>query len=63
MKIYVAITGLLFGLLTAVHIWRVAEEGVGLLKSPWWVLVTAIAAAMCLWAARLVWQANRRGKS
>ena len=32
---------------------QLAEEGTGLLKDPWWVLLTAIAAGMSVWAWRL----------
>ncbi len=50
MKAYVTTTGLVFGLLTIVHIWRVIEEGSQLAKDPWWVLITAAAAALSIWA-------------
>ena len=54
MKAYVAVTGALFGLLTLVHLWRFVEEGARLAKDPWYVLITAAAAALCLWALRLL---------
>jgi hypothetical protein len=54
MKAYVMTTGVLFGLLTVVHVWRVLEEGPGLAADPWYVLTTLAAAALCLWAWRLV---------
>ena len=47
-------TGILFGLLTLVHLWRVLEEGPGLATNPWYVLITLVAAALCVWAFRLL---------
>ncbi len=60
MKAYVVTTGAVFGLLTLAHIWRVIEEGPHLVKEPWYVLITAAAAALCLWAFRLLWLERRR---
>jgi hypothetical protein len=54
MKAYVMTTGILFGLLTAAHVWRVFEEGSRLARDPWYVLVTLAAAVLCLWAWRLL---------
>jgi hypothetical protein len=54
MKAYVMTTGVLFGLLTVVHVWRVFTEGPRLASDPWYVLITLAAAALCLWAWRLV---------
>ena len=58
MKAYVITTGLVFGLLTVAHVARVMAEGVGLLGNPWWVLVTVISGALCVWACRLLWRAR-----
>lgn len=58
MKPYVITTGAVFGLLTLAHIWRVIAEGPRVL-SPWWVSITVAAAALCLWAVRLVWLSKR----
>lgn len=60
MKAYVTITGVVFGLLALVHVWRAIAEGPQLATDPWFLLITAIAAAMSLWAFRLVWVASRR---
>jgi hypothetical protein len=60
MKTYVTSTGLLFGLLTVVHIWRAAEEGARLARDPWYVLITVAAAALSWWAWRLVRRASGR---
>jgi hypothetical protein len=58
MKAYVIITGVVFGLLTLAHVWRIIEEGPRVLN-PWWILITVAAAAICLWAWRLVWLSKR----
>jgi hypothetical protein len=59
MKAYVITTGAVFGLLTLAHIWRVIEEGPHLMKEVPWVLITVAAAALCLWACRLIWRSSR----
>ena len=55
MKAYVITTGAVFGLLTAAHIWRAVEEGPHLATDPWFLLITATASALSLWAGRLLW--------
>jgi len=54
MKAYVRTTAVLFALLVVVHIWRAVEEGPHLLTDPWYILITATAAALCLWAWRVL---------
>ena len=50
MKAYVMTTGVLFGLLVVAHIWRVADEGAGVARDPWFIFITALGAALCFWA-------------
>ena len=57
MKVYVITTGAVFGLLTLAHIWRAVVEP-HLATEPWYVLITAFAAALCLWAVRLLLRAR-----
>jgi hypothetical protein len=57
MKTYLAITGLLFGLLTVVHIWRMFVEPGS--RDPWLVLITIASAALGVWALRLFTRASR----
>ena len=59
MKTYVMTTGVVFGLLTLAHIWRGIEEGPRLATDPWFILFTVAAAALCLWAVRLLWRSPR----
>jgi hypothetical protein len=54
MKAYVWTTGVIFGLLTVAHVWRVIEEGMDLAMDPWYVLITMATAALCIWAWRLL---------
>ena len=54
MRAYVMTTGVLFGLITLAHVWRVIEEDRGLAIDPWFVLLTVATAALCLWAWRLL---------
>ncbi len=54
MKAYVITTGTVFALIFAAHIWRAVAEGPALAKNPIFVLLTAAAAALALWAWRAV---------
>lgn len=54
MKAYLATTGTVFGLIVLVHVLRVFVEGMHVLTDPWWVGLTAAAAALCIWAFRLL---------
>ena len=57
MKIYVGVTGALFGLVTLIHIWRMVEEGPRMAEAPWYILITATTAALCVWG---FWLLRRR---
>ena len=59
MKAYLITTGAVFGLLTLAHIWRIVAEEPHLAREPWFVLITMVAAALCLWAWRLLWFSSR----
>jgi hypothetical protein len=59
MKAYVMTTGAVFGLLTLTHLWRAIDEGRHLATEPSFVLVTIAAAALCVWALRLLQLAAR----
>lgn len=50
MRAYVTTTGVVFGLLFVLHIWRVIVEGTQLARDPFWILITAAAAALSIWA-------------
>ena len=54
MRTYVAITGVLFGLITVAHIWRIVAEGSRMATQPFFVLMTAVSTAFALWAIRLL---------
>jgi hypothetical protein len=58
-KSYIVTTGSVFGLIVAAHVWRVLEEGSHLATEPSFILLTAAAAALCLWACRLLWTTSR----
>jgi hypothetical protein len=55
MKAYVVTTGSLFGLIVGAHVWRALAEGPHLAAEPFFILMTVAAAALCLWACRLLW--------
>ncbi len=52
-------TGALFGLLTLAHLWRIIAEGLHLATDPWYVLITIVAGALCVWAWRVLRLAAR----
>ncbi|HEU5182257.1 MAG TPA: hypothetical protein VFW45_15840 [Candidatus Polarisedimenticolia bacterium] len=55
MRGYVRITGAIFGLVTLLHIWRIGVER-NLATDPWFLLLTAVALSLCVWAWRLLRQ-------
>jgi hypothetical protein len=54
MKAYVMTTGAVFGLITLAHILRVVAEGPRLVSEPFFVLITVLSTALCLWAWRVL---------
>ena len=54
MKAYVVTTGALFGLLVVAHVWRALAEGPRIATDPWFILITALAGGLCLWAWRVL---------
>jgi hypothetical protein len=58
MRAYVVATGVIFGLLTVIHIWRMIEEP-HLVREPIFILVTAGAAALSI----VAWSIARRSKA
>ena len=61
MKAYIGVTGTIFGLITLAHIWRVLAESSRLATDPWYVLLTVLSAALCIWAFRLLLASRARG--
>ncbi len=54
MKAYIITSGVIFGLITAAHIWRIAIEGSRLAADPFFIVLTLLAAALCAWAFRVL---------
>jgi hypothetical protein len=52
MRTYVIVVGVIFGLLTVVHIWRIVEEP-DLVSDPWFMSFTVGAAVLGLAAWRV----------
>lgn len=59
MKAYVVTAGTVFGLITLAHIWRFFAENPRMAPNPWFLLITVVAAALSIWAWRLVWLSSR----
>ena len=47
-------TGTVFGLITVAHVLRIFTEGRHVATDPWFVLLTVAAAALGIWAWRLL---------
>ena len=62
MKSYIITTGTVFGLITAAHIWRIVAEWPRFAKDPGYILLTLLAAGLCLWAWRLLRLSARPSK-
>ncbi|HEY9382860.1 MAG TPA: hypothetical protein VIP80_05030 [Gemmatimonadales bacterium] len=54
MRAYVMTTGIVFGVLAAIHVWRFIEEGSQVARNPFFLAITIVAAGLCLWAVRLL---------
>lgn len=50
MKAYVITSGAIFGLLAVAHVLRIIGEDARLVSDPFYVTITAAAAALCAWA-------------
>ena len=61
MKAYLLTTGLLFALLTVVHVWRAIAESSSLARDPWYILITLLSAAFSAWAFGLLRRVERNG--
>ena len=53
MKAYVITTGLVFGLLTVAHLWRIIVEK-PVATNPIYLLITSLSAALFVWALWLL---------
>jgi len=54
MKAYVVTSGAIFALVTVAHVWRMIEEGSRVAGEPGYLLLTAAAAGLALWAWSLL---------
>jgi hypothetical protein len=58
-KAYLITSGVIFGLIPVLHVWKAIAEGPQTAKNPVFILSTATAAGMCVWA---FWLASRRSR-
>jgi hypothetical protein len=54
MRAYIVTTSIVFGLLVLAHIARGIAEGPHVVKDPFFMLSTFVAAGLCVWACRLL---------
>jgi hypothetical protein len=53
MRAYLATTGILFAVLVAAHLWRMALEP-SLTRDPWYLILSVVAAGLSIWAFSLL---------
>jgi hypothetical protein len=58
MKAFLVTSGTIFGLMVVVHGARIVAEP-HLAREPWFMIITALSAALSFWAWRLFWQSRR----
>ena len=58
MRTYLATTGILFAIVAVAHLWRATIER-NLVRDPWFVLLSVLAAALSIWAFTLFRRAPR----
>ncbi len=63
MRAYTLVTGLVFGLLVAAHVARVAVEGVHVLQDVFFVASTLIAVTLSAWSAKLLLGSRQQSPS
>ena len=54
MRRYIMASGALFGLLALIHVARLAMEGAGPLRDPFFIMITLLAAGLATWAVLLL---------
>ncbi len=59
MKAYVVTTGVIFGLLVVMHVWRALAEGMSLAREPIFIAFTLVSAALSAWACGLILRSRR----
>lgn len=63
MKAYLITTSAIFALIVAAHVLRIVSEGPQLARDPGFILLTALAIALCVWGLRLLVLSSRRGSA
>jgi len=59
MKAYLITTGIIFALITVLHIWKAFAEGAGTAKNPLFIFLTILTASLSVWAFRLLMTSRR----
>lgn len=59
MRPYLLVTGVVFGLIVVLHVWRIFAESRTLLRDPGFLALTCVAAVLSIWAFALARRAKR----
>ena len=62
MKAYVITTGIVFGLIVAAHIARLAFEGLGPFRDPSFIFFSVVSGALALWSLRVLKAINLKNR-
>lgn len=54
MKAYLITTSAIFGMITVAHLLRMVYEGPGVASDPWFLGLTGLSVALCVWACLLL---------
>ncbi len=54
MKAYLITTGIIFALITILHVWKAFAEGPGTAKNPFFIVLTILTTSLSVWAFRLL---------
>ena len=60
MKAFLAIAGVIFGLITGAHLLRIVFENARLATDPFFVVLTLLSAGLSTWAFVLLWRSRKR---
>jgi len=59
MKLYVIVTGILWGIITILHVVRIVLESRRLATDPSYIVLTLITAGLCVWAIQLILRSRK----
>lgn len=59
MRAFLVTAAVVFGLVAVLHVWRMVAESHALARDPWFLLLTALAVGLCIWAVTLLLRSRK----